>query len=160
MMFKKLNVQAVNPENIKKYLLIGLLLLGGISAKSQEKSLFVIANIIGAPREMKLSELKSVFLAERTRWNDGTRIIIAMVTMRSEIGTEIANKIYGMSSDEVRGFWAAITFASKSDPPNIFNKVDEVESFVAANPGAIAITDGAVNTASIKTIIIDGKKSF
>jgi|SRR5450432_2325378 len=157
---KKLNDPFFIPVNIKKYFLLGLLLLGGLLAKSQEKSLFVIANKIGAPREMKLSELKSVFHGERISWEKGEKIVIAMVKSKSGIGAEIADKIYNKTPEEVRGFWAGIVFSGKFDAFYVFNEVNEVESFIAATPGSIAITDSAVNTASIKTIIIDGKKSF
>jgi len=109
---------------------------------------------------MKLSELKSVFHGERISWEKGEKIVIAMVKSKSGIGAEIADKIYNKTPEEVRGFWAGIVFSGKFDAFYVFNEVNEVESFIAATPGSIAITDSAVNTASIKTIIIDGKKSF
>ena len=65
-----------------------------------------------------------------------------------------------MSGDEVRGFWAGISFAGKFESPVTFNTVSELETFVAQNPGAIAILDKPSESSEIKTVLIDGKKSF
>ena len=143
-----------------KSLLLGLLLSFGLMAKSQDGTLTVIGNSKGVPSEMKMSELKSVFMAEKQRWNDGTKVIIAMIKSTTPLGKVVSNRIYSMSGDEVRGFWAGISFAGKFESPVTFNTVSELETYVSQNPGTIAILDKPTGSAEIKTILIDGKKAF
>jgi len=145
---------------IGKYFSICLLLSVSLLAKAQEGTLTVIANVKGVPSELKMTELKSVFMAERQRWSDGTKVIIAMIKSTTPLGKIISKRIYSMSGDEVRGFWAGISFAGKFESPVTFNTVSELETFVAQNPGTIAILDKAPESPEVKTVMIDGKKMF
>lgn len=140
--------------------LISILLPCSFFAKAQDTSLVVIGSLTGVPSDLKFSELKAVFKGERQRWPDGTKVVIAMIKSTTPLGKVVSEKVYSMSGDEVRGFWAAISFAGKSDPPNVFNTAAEVEVFVSQNPGAIAILNKVVTTADIKTVSVSGKKMF
>ena len=149
---------------IYKYLrvcfLIGILLPCSYFASAQDTSLVVIGNQTGVPSDLKFSELKAVFRGERQRWGDGTKVVIAMIKSTTPLGKIVSEKVYSMSGEEVRGFWAAISFAGKFDPPNVFNTAAEVETFVSQNPGAIAILNKVTTTADIKTVSVSGKKMF
>jgi len=145
---------------IGRYLSICVLLSVCLLTKAQDGSLTVIGNLKGVPAEMKMAELKSVFMAERQRWNDGTKVTIAMIKSTTPLGKIISQRIYSMSGDEVRGFWAGISFAGKFESPVTFNTVSELENFVSQNPGAIAILDKAPESPEVRTVLIDGKKAF
>ena len=147
---------------IGRFLSICILLSVGLSAKSQDVNspLTVIANAKGVPASLTLPELKSVFMAERQRWPDGTKVIIAMIKSTAPLGKIVSKRIYSMTGDEVRGFWAGISFAGKFESPVTFNTDSELESYVSQTPGAIAILDKAPEAAELKTVLIDGKKTF
>jgi hypothetical protein len=136
-------------------------LLLGIRNQAQENpaTLTVICNQKGCPAEMKMSELKSVMMGERQRWSDGTKVVIAMIKTTTPLGEIISRRIYSRSGDAVKGFWASISFQGKYDPPSVFNNVADLESFVAQNPGAIAILDKPGGN-EVRAILIDGKKAF
>jgi hypothetical protein len=143
-----------------KYLLISILLSCCLSSTAQDTTLVAIGNQTGVPSDIKMSELKAVFRGERQRWGDGTKVIIAMIKSTTPLGNVVSEKIYSKTGDEVRGFWSAISFAGKFDPPSVFNTSAEVEAFVSQNPGAIAILNKPISTTDIKTIIVSGKKTF
>ena len=140
--------------------MILLLLFIALGAKSQEMQLSAISNQQGSPSAMKLSELKSIFKGEKQRWPDGTKISIALMKTNNTVGQSICKKIYDMSGDELNKFWLALVFQGKVSAPNFFNSVDELEDFVAQNPGAIGIVNEQANTSAIKTLTINGKKTF
>lgn len=140
--------------------LILLLLSAGLVAKSQEMQLSAISNQKGPPSAMNLSELKSVFKGEKQRWPDGTKISIALMKTNNPVGQTICKKIYDMSGDELNKFWLALVFQGKVSAPNFFNSVDELEDFVAQNPGAIGIVNEQAHSSEIKTLTINGKKTF
>jgi hypothetical protein len=150
----------VRYNHLIKYFFTGILIgFCCLSTRAQD-NLVAIGNEKGVPSEIKMNELKAVFRGERQRWSDGTKVVIAMIKSTTPLGNAVSEKIYSMNGDEVRGFWAGISFAGKFDPPNVFNTEAEVEIFVSQNPGAIAILDKAVNTSDIKTILVAGKKTF
>lgn len=143
-----------------KFSLICIVMLMSVPSTAQDNNLVVIGNQSGVPAEIKINELKAVFRGERQRWSDGTKVVIAMIKTTTPLGKVISEKIYSMNGDEVRGFWSAISFAGKFDPPNVFNTESEVEVFVSQNPGAIAILDRNTNTPDVKTILVSGKKTL
>jgi hypothetical protein len=147
-------------NQLVKYFFIGIILMCSALSSAAQDNLVVIGNQTGVPADLKMSELKAVFRGERQRWSNGTKVVIAMIKSTTPLGNEISQKIYSMNGDEVRGFWAGLSFAGKSDPPNVFNTSAEVEIFVSQNPGAIAILDKTTNSPDTKTILVGGKKTF
>lgn len=150
----------VRYNHLVKYFFIGILCTFSCLCSRGQDNLVAIGNEKGVPSEIKMNELKAVFRGERQRWSDGTKVVIAMIKSTTPLGNAVSEKIYSMNGDEVRGFWAGISFAGKFDPPNVFNTEAEVEAFVSQNPGAIAILDKAITTSDIKTILVAGKKTF
>ncbi len=145
---------------LAKYFFIGILLICTALNSAAQENLVVVGNQTGVPADLKMTDLKAVFRGERQRWSNGTKVVIAMIKSTTPLGNEISEKIYSMNGDEVRGFWAGLSFAGKSDPPNVFNTAAEVEVFVSQNPGAIAILDRTNNIPDTKTILVGGKKTF
>ena len=143
-----------------KYLMIALLLLLVLFAHAQDVPLTVISNQKGAPAALNLSELKSVFMGERQRWRNGTKVVIAMMKPNTETGKIISNKLYKMSSDEVNKFWLALVFQGKADSPVTFDNAEALENFVASNPGAIGIIEGDQVPANTQITLVDGKRAF
>jgi hypothetical protein len=145
---------------VRRLLLIGLTLSFALLARSQETKLTAISNRKGAPSSLKFSELKSIFMGEKQRWPNGTKITIALMKTNNPVGNSICRKIYDMTGDELNKFWLALVFQGKASAPNFFNYVTELESFIAQNPGSIGIIDQSAPNSEIKTVIIDGKKIF
>lgn len=145
---------------VKCSLICMVMLYSSTSEAQDNNNLVAIGNQSGVPADIKLNELKAVFRGERQRWSDGTKVVIAMIKTTTPLGNAISEKIYSMNGDEVRGFWAGISFAGKFDPPNVFNTEAEVETFVSQNPGAIAILDRVTPTPDTKTVLVSGKKTF
>ena len=144
-----------------KYLMIILLILVAHLAKAQNVQLTVISNQKGAPAALNLSELKSVFLGEKQRWRNGTKVVIALMKPNTATGKIISSKLYNMSSDEVNKFWLALVFQGKADSPVSFESAEALENFVSNNPGAIGIVpDNESLPANTQVTLIDGKKSF
>jgi hypothetical protein len=131
-----------------------------LATHAQTENLTVISNEKGAPDQLKLSELKSILMGEKQRWRNGNKITIALMKTNTPAGTYTCKKIYDMSGDELKKFWLALVFQGKADPPEFFNSVAEIESFVAENPGAIGVIDQQPASADTRIVLIDGKKTL
>jgi hypothetical protein len=143
-----------------KLLSVLLLLSGGLTAHAQGQRLTVISNTTGAPSEMKMSELKSIMKGEKQRWSDGTKVHIVLMKTTTPVGQSTCEKIYNMNGDRVKRFWLELSFGGQADPPTFCNTIDELETFVSQNPGAIGILDKISTGDGIKTTVIDGKEFF
>ena len=136
------------------------LLLFSLAGRSQTETLMVISNDKGAPAELKMSDLKSILKGEKQRWHNGNKISIALMKTSTPGGAYTCQKIYDMSSDELKKFWLALVFEGKADAPEFFNTISEVQSFVAENPGAIGVIDQPPTTQDAHIVLIDGKKTL
>ena len=145
---------------MKTFLVILLIVLGGFVSSAQSNSLTVISHHKGSPPELKRSELKSIFLGEKQRWKNGQKILIALMKTNTEAGKDICDKVYDMSSDEVKKYWLALVFQGKAEAPAFFNSIWELQAFVAENPGAIGIINAGAAPANTQVVLIDGRKSF
>jgi hypothetical protein len=128
--------------------------------QAQGPSLTVISHQTGSPAAMKKTELRSIFLGEKQRWKNGQKIVIALMKTNTDAGKNICQKVYDMSSDEVKKYWLALVFQGKAEAPAFFNSISELQAFVAENPGAIGIVDASVVPVNTQVVLIDGKKSF
>jgi hypothetical protein len=137
-----------------------ILLLLNVAAHAQTQSLTVISNPKGAPAQLKLSDLKSILKGEQQRWHNGNKISIALLKTSTPGGMYTCQKIYNMSSDELKKFWLALVFEGKADAPEFFSTTSEVQNFVAENPGAIGIIDQSPTSADTRIVLIDGKKTL
>jgi hypothetical protein len=143
-----------------KFLIVALLMLIGAFANAQNVMLSVIGNQKGAPSELKLTELKSILKAERQRWRNGNKIIIALMKTNTTTGKYTCEKIYDMSPNELKKFWLALVFQGKADPPAFFDSVSELQAFVSENPGAIGIVDQPTAASGTQIVLIEGRKTF
>ncbi len=145
---------------IRKCLSLCLLLFVVTVGRSQDSTLTVISHIKGAPTQMKKSELISVFLGEKDRWSDGTKVTIVLMKTTTPIGKETCKKVYSRSGNGVLQYWNLQSFAGKAQLPTMFNSTEELEAFVAENPGAIGIINKPSSIPDTKVVLVDGKKFF
>jgi len=129
------------------------------NANAQEASLVAIGNKAGTPAQMNLKELRSVLKGERQRWNNGTKVVIALMKTSTPAGTVTSKKIYNMSGDDLDKYWLSLVFQGKAKAPVFFNSASELQDFVAQTPGAIGVIEGTVS-ANANNILVDGKATF
>jgi hypothetical protein len=75
------------------------------------------------------------------------------------IGETTCKKVYNMSGDRVKKYWLELSFSGKGDI-FICNSVEQLESGISQNPGAIGVLDKTSDAAGIKVVLIDGKNTF
>ena len=136
---------------------IGLLL--PLSINAQDEQLVIIGNAASVPSEIDMNQLKSVLKGEKLRWNDGSKVSIALMKTSTPIGTYTCNKLYNMTGNELNKYFLALVFQGKVKAPTFFNSANELEAFVAQTPGAIGVLQ-QVNDKLLKIILVDGKKQI
>lgn len=130
-----------------------------LSINAQEEQLVIIGNAASVPSEIDMNQLKSVLKGEKLRWNDGSKVSIALMKTSTPIGTYTCNKLYNMTGNELNKYFLALVFQGKVKAPTFFNSANELEAFVAQTPGAIGVLQ-QVNDKLLKIILVDGKKQI
>jgi len=143
----------------KKWLAVLLLLGAGLITKAQDIPLTVIGNVAGVPSALKYTDLVSVMKGERQRWANGTKVSIYLMKTTTPVGESTCKRVYNMSGDRVKKYWLQLSFSLKGDL-FICNSVEQLESGISQNPGAIGVLDKTSDAAGIKVVLIDGKNTF
>ncbi len=153
-------IYIVSGKAFMTFSLLIMCLFFSVGTKAQETSLAVIANVSGAPAEMKQSQLKAVLMGETQRWKNGKRILIALMKTNTPIGKTTSSRIYDMSGEELNKYWLSLVFQGKAQAPVFFTSVSELQNYVAQNPGAIGVIDKPFTSGEIRSLEIDGKPVF
>lgn len=111
-----------------------------------------------APVEnLTLTELRSIFLADRQFWEDRTRIILLVRAPQSDERDFVLNRIYQMSEAEFRQYWIAKMFrAEVPRGPKIVLSTGMTLDLVVAIPGSISFMRADDVTDDVKVIRVDG----
>lgn len=145
--------------NISLVLTVFLGLLEPENIYAQESELTIIGNTKSVPSEMDMNQLKAVLKGERLRWDDGSKVVVALMKTSTPVGTNTCNRIFNMTGNQLNKYFLAMVFQGKINRPNLFNSEDELETFVAQTPGAIGVIQNTNDTQLI-TVMVDGKKQI
>ena len=146
----------------KKIIYFGFSLLASLllsSFASAQNNLTIIANVESVPAEMDFNQLQSVLKGEQMRWDDGTKVKIALMKTNTTVGTLTSEKIYQMSGNELNKYFLALVFQGKVKAPAFFSSESELESYITQTPGAIGVVQNTSGN-QIKIVIVDGKKQI
>jgi hypothetical protein len=116
------------------------------------QSLIVIGNPQGTPSEITFEELVKVMKGHKPRWNDGTKVKIALMKPKTSVGMVTAKIIYGMSPTELSKYWLTMVFEGRSSPPEFFSDEADLIKYVLKTEGAIGITSQSSNGSKIITV--------
>lgn len=143
--------------NIAICLLVGILPPSPTFAQGIE--LTVIGNVQSVPSEMDMNQLRAILKGEKMRWEDGSRVKIALMKTNTPIGSGTCEKVYNMTSNELNKYFLALVFQGKVKAPSFFNSVSDLENYVAQTPGAIGVSQNTTDN-QLKIILVDGKKQI
>ena len=143
---------------LSKYITVALLALALSASANAQEGLVVIGNSKGSPAQLRLNQLQSILKGEKQRWNDGTKVVIALMKTNTPVGSSTSKRVLNMTGDQLNKYWLALVFQGKADAPTFFSSESELESFVAQTPGAIGVIGQTASTA--KVILLDGKRSI
>jgi len=138
---------------------IGLVIFLCPQVKAQDTGLLVVGNHKSVPSELKKFQLNSVLKGEKQRWDDGTKVVIALMEPDTPVGRNTCTRVYNMSANELQKHFLALVFQGKGRAPNFFESVSELEAFVAKTPGAIGVLERTSDN-TLKTVLVDGKRNI
>jgi len=135
-----------------------ILVLGALTATAAAKDVALISNKNNSVPTMALADVVKVCKGQLSRWPDGKPVTIIMRQPGSAELRIVEEKIYALSSQDVRD---VITFAnhSRSDRPAIILGAsdEEVIRKVESMPGAVGLVDVYSITGAVKVVKIGGK---
>jgi ABC-type phosphate transport system substrate-binding protein len=123
-------------------------------------AIVVIVNNANPVDNLSASELKKLFLSDRSRWETGKAVAPVMLGPGTPERTSFLRIVCGMSDGDLSKYFLQAAFTGKdATPPKEVGSSSAVKSFVAASPGAIGFVKASELSAgdtTVKAVKIDG----
>lgn len=121
----------------------------------------VIVNAANPVDNLSMSELKKLFLSDRSKWDTGKSVAPVMVAAGATERTAFLKIVCGMSDGDFSKYFMQAAFSGKSaTPPKEVSSAQAVKAVVAGSPGAIGFVKGddfhADSDSGVKAVKIDG----
>jgi len=123
----------------------------GIAA-SQE--VIVIANPKVPVGSLTGDEVKDIFLAKKTQWDNGQKI--NFVTLKDcDTHRAFLKQYLQKSSSQFERYFRTLVFTGKGSIPKAFDTEEQLVHFVSSTDGAIGYVSRGANTGSAKVITVN-----
>ncbi len=128
------------------------------NANPADSYLAIVVNQANPIEDLSFSELRRIFLGERSHWANGRRITLVMMEPGTAERKAMLHDVYRMTEQELnrhflRGLFTGEVFAS---PKTLASPVG-VRKFVFNVPGAIGYIRLSEVDSSVKVIRVDGR---
>jgi ABC-type phosphate transport system substrate-binding protein len=145
-----------------------LLLVGGSSfvssapvAALESSDIAIIVNQKNSTQDISFSTLRKYFMAERTQWPDGTRVVVAMRAPAGQAErNSVLHSIYGWNEDYYRTYFRQGQFnESIQSVPKELNTTYAMIQYVHYTPGALGyVRADQVDYSKVNVLSVDGRK--
>ncbi len=134
------------------YTLITILIITAGTCFSQNYK--VIVNDKSPISSMTKKELSEIFYKKKKKWPDGQRIVPIDLTSSSSVRADFTKDIHGKSVAAIRNYWQQAAFSGAGIAPVEKASEEDVIEYIKTHPGAIGYISGSINTAGVKTIVV------
>lgn len=144
-------------KNFAGCLLVALsLLASGVQRCDAADEYVVIVNAANPAASISPSELRRMFLGDKTSWEGGAKVAAATPAAGTpEYGLAI-KKATGMSQADFKRYMLQMTFVGKAVTlPRAFETSAALAHFVGTTPGAVACVPTAAVVAGVKVLKTD-----
>lgn len=122
----------------------------------------VIVNTANPVDNLSMSELKKLFMSDRSKWDTGKAVAPVMVAAGAPERTAFLKIVCGMNDSDFSKYFMQAAFSGKSaTPPKEVSSAQSVKSVVAGSPGAIGFVKagdfhGDGSDGGVKAVKVDG----
>lgn len=134
-------------------ILVLIAVILGIESTLFAADYVVITNKDVSTGSLTKAELQSIFLGEKTRWDDGKHITIINLEA-GDVQKSFLQAIVEKTPSQYESYWKKLIFTGKATAPKSSSDISKVLEFVAGQQGAIGYVAAGEAVGSVKTITI------
>jgi ABC-type phosphate transport system substrate-binding protein len=133
----------------------------GPSASTSDQTveaLAIVVNVTNPVQDISFSELRRIFLGERSHWPNGRRITLVMMEPNTAERKTVLHEICRMNEDDFRKNFLQRLFTGEAivSPKTLASPIG-VRKFIFNVPGAIGYVRATDVDSSVKVLRIDGR---
>lgn len=115
---------------------------------------FAIVANASAPDSLSKDDVKNILLGNRTKWDSGGNIRLAVLGSGAT-HEAVIQAFTARSTDQFDKYWKKLVFTGKGTAPDVFKTEEDLIAFVAKNPGAIGYVTAGANAAGVKVLKVN-----
>jgi ABC-type phosphate transport system substrate-binding protein len=131
-------------------------------AEAAGDPIVVIVNVANPVANLSTSDLKKLFLSDRSRWDTGKAVAPVIVGPGAPERTAFLKLVCGMNDADFSKYFLQAAFSgSSATPPKQVGSSQDVKNVVAGSPGAIGFVKagdfhGDGSDGGVKAVKVDG----
>lgn len=118
-----------------------------------QADIYIIANRSVPVDEIRVQEIKEIFLGLNTTWNDKL-LIKPMVLSLDPMYSEFLEKYAKKSKSQYKYWWRNMVFTGRGLLPKYRKTEENIIQIVAKTEGAIGFVSSAINNENVKTLSV------
>ena len=130
------------------------------SAQAAGDPIVVIVNSANPVDNLSASDLRKIFLSDRSKWDTGKSVAPVMLGGAAPERVAFLKAVCGMNDADFNKYFVTAAFTGKDvTPPKEVSTSRDVKSVVAGSPGAIGFvksSDFSAADSGVKAIKVDG----
>jgi hypothetical protein len=112
-------------------------------------------------RNLKLEELRHIFLLEEQFWSDNEKAVVFLRPSGTAEKDALLEKVFNMTAEELKKYWTTAVFSGKASsvPTAVRSSAAAIASVRQTRGGIAAVVSADVSLASgVRVLSIDGKQ--
>jgi ABC-type phosphate transport system substrate-binding protein len=145
-------------DNFNRYFIFLVFILAPICCFSTDNnnasntSIQIVVNSSVPDKTYTLADVRAIFAMRKTRWNDGKKIQVFVLSDNDPIHRQLTKTKLNMFPHQFRRTWDRLIFSGIGQGPHQVESIDEMREKIAEIPGAIGYLEMPVNNKNIKVL--------
>ena len=132
---------------------LAMALLAVVAAAAAQAEVAVIGHPSLPVNELELQKVRDIWLGKLKHINESALVRPVDQGASSRVRDEFYLKSLDKSPQQVKAYWARITFTGKAEAPLTLSDDTAVKNWVASHPDAIGYIDSAQADGSVKVLL-------
>jgi ABC-type phosphate transport system substrate-binding protein len=124
-----------------------------VSTTSAAGDIVIVANSEAGTDSLSKSDLESIMLGKKKKWDNGTKIKIAIL---KEGGTHegFTKEYTGKTASQFKSYWKKLVFTGEGIQPKSFKTEDELVAYVAKTKGAVGYVSSGTAVDGVTSVTV------
>jgi ABC-type phosphate transport system substrate-binding protein len=130
-----------------------IMILGSVSDTSAAGDIVIVANSEAGTDSLSKSDLESIMLGKKKKWDNGTKIKIAILKA-GDTHENFTKEYTGKTASQFKSYWKKLVFTGEGIQPKSFKTEDELVAYVAKTKGAVGYVSAGTSADGVTSVTI------
>ena len=143
-------------RNIGLFYIISCIFFGWLQVPFANSDVVIITNKSVTKERISKDKIRDVFLGKIVKWDDGSKINIAVFDKQNELHKEFVKEYTQKSTSQFEKWWRKMVFTGQGTMPKSFESDEAIIEYIKSTEGAVGYIEKDKSTKDdIMVIVIE-----